>query len=166
MNIEKTIPLLDEILNAYRDYMGANYDGYRNHCYRMLHFCMQLHPPTDDEREKLIIAAAFHDMGLWTENTVDYLPPSMVLAREWLKTRGKEAWADEIAVMIDMHHKFTPYRGEFPLVEIFRRADLADFSLGMVKGGVPGAFVKKVRAAFPNAGFHKTLMKIAFKWTS
>ena len=55
--------------------------------------------------------------------------------------------------MIDEHHKLRRYADDrYPLVEVFRRGDLADFSLGLLKSGLPGGFVKDVKAAFPNAG--------------
>ncbi len=52
-------------------------------------------------------------------------------------------------------------KSRLPLVALFRRADLADFSLGLIRGGVPGAIMRAVKAAFPNAGFHKRLMQLA-----
>mgnify|MGYP001802687066 CR=1 FL=1 len=42
MNVETRIPLLEEILDEYLPAMGKNYTGYKNHCYRMLHFCFYL----------------------------------------------------------------------------------------------------------------------------
>jgi len=41
-----------------------------------LHFCFYLGKPTEEEQKKLIIAAAFHDIGIWSAGTVDYLPPT------------------------------------------------------------------------------------------
>ena len=171
--IEKNIPLLENLLGEYRDVIGKNYEGYKNHCYRMLHFCFHLRRAaepgfelSDEERQKLIIAAAFHDMGLWTENTVDYLPPSIALAREYLARENLSKWTEEIELMIDMHHKITAYKDKrFPLVEIFRQGDLVDFSLGLVKAKIPGSYIKEVKASFPNAGFHKTLLKVGTVWT-
>ncbi|HKY93408.1 MAG TPA: hypothetical protein VJM11_20315, partial [Nevskiaceae bacterium] len=52
----------------------------------------------------------------------------------------------------------------FPLVEVFRKADLVDVSLGVVKFGIPAKVVADVKAAFPNRGFHKRLMGIAREW--
>jgi hypothetical protein len=66
MKIERGIPLLEELLAPWRERIGRDYAGYRNHVYRMLHFCFVLHPPTDEQRHKLIIAkvkAAFTKAG-------------------------------------------------------------------------------------------------------
>jgi hypothetical protein len=165
MPIEATLPLLEEILDAWRDQIGADFAGYKNHVYRVLHYCFAQRECSTEERHKLIIAGAFHDLGIWSDKTVDYLPPSVALARAYLSANGLAAWSDEIALIIDEHHKLRPYRDtRFPLIELFRKADLADFSLGFVKGHVSGATVSAVKAAFPNAGFHKRLMQLAGGW--
>ena len=163
--IEKEIELVETILGPYRGAMGENYMGYRNHVYRMLHFCFALHPVTEEEKKKLIIAACFHDLGLFTHNTVDYLPPSVELAKQYLQTNKLDAWAEEISLMIDMHHKITAYENpKYPLVEVFRVADLADFSLGLLKGELSGEFVNEVKENFSNAGFHMNLLKVGTRW--
>jgi hypothetical protein len=48
--------------------------------------------------------------------------------------------------------------------EIFRRADLADFSLGMILCDAPAQFMRRLKHQFPNAGFHMMLMKAAGGW--
>ncbi|NOR80484.1 MAG: hypothetical protein GQ529_06565 [Methyloprofundus sp.] len=165
MSIEKNIPLLEDILDKWQPVINEDFEGYKNHVYRMLHFCFYLHKATAEERHKLIIAACFHDLGLWSEHTVDYLPPSIILAREYLQQNKLEHWAAEIELIIDMHHKVTVYNNDgYPLVEVFRKADLADFSLGLIKGGVSAGYVAQVKVVFPNAGFHKMLCKEQGKW--
>lgn len=71
-------------------------------------------------------------------------------------------------MLIDLHHKVRAIKGElaekYPLLEVFRRADLADFSLGLLLGGVPRPYFAKVKRQFPNAGFHKMLIKAAGGW--
>ncbi|MGV2388825.1 MAG UNVERIFIED_CONTAM: hypothetical protein LVR29_12755 [Microcystis novacekii LVE1205-3] len=40
--------------------------------------------------------------------------------------------------MVEMHHKVRTYKTDrYPLVELFRRGDLVDFSLGFFKFGIP-----------------------------
>jgi len=165
MNIEENIPLLENILSVWKNEIGADYIGYKNHVYRMIHCCFALHDCNEEEREKIIIAGCFHDLGLWTENTVDYLPPSALLAREYLKNKNLEHWSTEIELMIDMHHKIRAYKkDDYPLVDVFRKGDLADFSLGMIKGGISKETMEKIKMLFPNAGFHKMLLKVQGKW--
>jgi len=165
MPVENPIPLLEEILDPWRERVGADFAGYKNHVYRVLHCCFALHDCSADDRQKLIIAGAFHDLGIWSAGTVDYLPPSIDLAMVYLRENDLAAWTQEIALIIDLHHKLRAYRdANFPLVEVFRKADLADFSLGFIKGGVPAATMRDIKAAFPNAGFHKRLMQLAGGW--
>ena len=165
MAIEEHIALLDEILGKWKDEIGKDYVGYKNHVYRMVNFCFALHDCTPDERQKVIIAGCFHDLGIWTSKTFDYLPPSIVLAQAYLGQNNLEAWRAEIALMIDMHHKLRRYAdARYPLVEVFRQGDLVDFSLGFVKCGLPGEFVKAVKKQFPNAGFHKRLVQLEVGW--
>jgi hypothetical protein len=165
MAIEASIPLLEEILGKWKKELGEDYTAYRNHVYRMLHFCFALRECGEEERRKLVIAGCFHDLGIWSDGTVDYLPPSVLRAGEYLKANGLEAWSKEVGLMIDMHHKLRQYRdARYPLVEVFRKADLVDVSLGLVKFGVPAAYVKEVKAQFPNAGFHQRLKQLASGW--
>lgn len=165
MVIEERIALLDEILGKWQTQIGKDFVGYKNHVYRMVNFCFALHPCTADERQKVVMAGCFHDLGIWTSNTFDYLPPSIALAQEYLRQNELDAWSAEIALMIDMHHKLRRYTDDrYPLVEVFRQGDLVDFSLGIVKCGLPGAFVKAVKRQFPNAGFHKRLVQLEVGW--
>jgi len=167
MKIEESIPLLEEILDKWRTEFGNDYLGYKNHVYRMIHFCFALHDCDDEEREKIIIAGCFHDLGIWSSGTVDYLPPSIALAKEYLKQRSLELWSPEIELLIDMHHKLRKFRNDrYPLVEVFRKGDLVDFSLGAVKWGLPKTYIKSIKDQFPNAGFHKRLGQLAGGWFS
>ena len=133
--------------------------------YRVIHYCSALHPCDGETRDKIIIAGCFHDLGLWTEKTVDYLPPSVLLARAYLQDNNMQHWSTEIELMIEMHHKIRQYQDDrYPLVEVLRKADLADFPWGFIKSGVADDTIKQVKAAFPNAGFHKILLKEQGKW--
>lgn len=165
MVMEKNIPLLEEILGNWKNELGNDYEGYKNHVYRMINFCFALHDYTAEERDKIIIAGCFHDLGIWSDKTFDYLPPSIVLAGEYLRQNKLENWFPEIELMIGMHHKLRNYRETEPLlVETFRQGDLVDFSLGFVRCGLPKSYIKNVKKQFPNAGFHKCLVRTASKW--
>jgi hypothetical protein len=73
------------------------------------------------------------------------------LAQAWLAANGKQAWSEEIAGMINEHHKITAIAGS-PLVEAFRRADWTDVTWGVINHGIPRALRREVFAAFPDAG--------------
>lgn len=152
-------------MGEWKNEISKDYAGYKNHVYRMIHFCLAQDNFSVEEREKIIIAGCFHDIGIWTENTFDYLSPSVELAKDYLLKSGLENWTVEIGLMIETHHKLREYQAEQnSLVEIFRKGDLVDFSLGFIKCGVPGNYVKEVKDHFPNAGFHKGLVKLAGGW--
>jgi hypothetical protein len=163
LDIEENIPLVEEILDQYKDDLGPDHLGYRNHVYRMIHFSLAQGEFSDEEKQKIVLAGCFHDLGIWTAGTFDYLPPSMELAAKHLCDIGLDGWLPQVTRMIDEHHKISSIGGG-PLTEAFRRGDLVDFSLGLFKCGVPASYVKEVKDRFPNAGFHKYLVKLAGRW--
>jgi hypothetical protein len=164
--LETRIVPLDEVLSAHAGALGADFEGYRNHAYRVANFCLALTSTNttagDEERiEKIALAAAFHDLGIWTNATFDYLPPSSRLANAYLAETGRFESAPEITEMILQHHKLTRFRsGRCPLVEPFRRADLIDVSHGLVSFGLPRRFLREVFAQWPDAGFHARLVRL------
>lgn len=165
MQIEPRIALLEDILAPYRAQLGADFEGYHNHVCRVVHFCLALRDCTPAERERVVIAGCFHDIGIWTEGTLDYLPPSHAEAVAWLRTEGREQEAEEVTLMIDLHHRLRAVKdARYPLVEVFRRADLVDVSLGLVTFGLPRAYVRAVQAQFPDAGFHRRLAQLGGQW--
>jgi len=165
MQIEQQIPLLEELLTPWQTVIGEDYTGYRNHVYRMVNYCFALKDCDAEEKQKIIIAAAFHDVGIWIEQTIDYLEPSVVPALAYLQDKQLDSWSEEITLMITEHHKIRAVNDpRFPLVELFRRGDLLDFSWGMVRFGVDKSLIAELKTAFPNAGFHKGLGSKAWRW--
>jgi hypothetical protein len=151
---------LDDVLSAHAEAMGGDFAGYRNHAYRVTNLCLALSPSGD--RRKLALAAAFHDLGIWTAATFDYIPPSVELASAHLAASGRSPWAPEIETTIREHHKLTRYRPNPEwLVGPFRKADLIDVSCGLVTFGLPRALIKDVFAQWPSAGFHKPLVQLS-----
>lgn len=111
-------------------------------------------------REKYAITSAFHDLGIWTNNTFDYLNPSIGLAKEWLIQQNKSDWVLEISTMISMHHKISTYTGQFALpTETFRKADWIDVSYGLIKFGVHYKKIQNLTKQYPTKGFHRFLIK-------
>lgn len=162
---EEKIPLLDEILGDYKSTIGADFVGYRNHVYRMVNFCFAFGDLSADERRKIVIAGCFHDIGIWTKKTFDYLPPSIELAASYLKQNHLESWVSEVEFIIDQHHRLRKISDSSQrLAEVFRKGDLVDFSLGNVKCGLSPNLVREVKGTFPNAGFHKKLVLLAGRW--
>ena len=149
MFIETSIPLLEEILGEWQQEIGNDFQAYKNHIYRVVHFCLMLHRSNEVEREKIIIAGCFHDLGIWTHHTFDYLQPSIELVRNYLKQAEKQSWFDEIVSMINFHHKITCTQNiNYPLVEIFRQADWVDVSRGMLHFGLSKEQIESVKKNF------------------
>src|SRR5262245_38270853 len=83
------IPQLDELLAQHTAAMGSDAVPYRNHAYRVANLCIAFASRDPDTVHKVAIAAALHDMAIWTQGTFDYIPPSIELARTHLKRIGK-----------------------------------------------------------------------------
>jgi hypothetical protein len=163
LNVVATHALAEEILDVWRAAIGNDLPGYRGHVYRTLNICQALAPSVSQDR--IAVAAAFHDLGLWPDGALDYLPASVARATDWLDRGGRASWSPEVALAIDFHHKLTPYRGAHaPLVEAFRRADLVDVSRGLYGARVPREFLRDVFAAFPDAGFRPRVARLVLGW--
>lgn len=155
--------LLDELLAASASVLGTDFRGYRNHCYRVLNFTLALAPALDGVREKVEIATFFHDVGIWTDGTFDYVEPSAARARRYLEERQQREWSRDVMAMIARHHQITSAKARGALVNAFRRADWADVSLGILRAGLPASFVREVRRTFPDEGFHVRLVELTLE---
>jgi hypothetical protein len=152
---------VDEVLDHHASALGPDMTAYRNHVYRVVNLAVAITPQRQLEVEKLAIAAVFHDLGIWTNKTFDYIRPSVALARDYLAERGMTDWAPEIEAMIADHHKVTSSHANPPLlVELFRRADWIDVTFGLRRFGLPRAAIADVVAAWPDAGFHRRLVQL------
>jgi hypothetical protein len=158
------IGTLDAVLEAHSAELGDDLAAYRNHAYRVANLCVALNGGGTEHLQKIAVAAAFHDLGIWSEETFDYLGPSVALARAHVDRSGKGEWSDEIAAMIQEHHKLSRYRDRpLWLVEQFRRADWVDVSRGVLRFGLPRKLLREIFAAWPDAGFHARLAQLSFK---
>ena len=155
-----THPTLDTILLHYQAQISSDFDGYRNHCYRVLNIYQALGQQhgVRINLEQAAVALAFHDVGIWTEHTIDYLPPSACEAQAYLAEHPALDMTQTL-LMINEHHKIRPFKQDL-MVELFRQADLVDFSLGLVRHGVDKSLIKQLKKTFPNAGFHKRLLRL------
>src|SRR5262245_48172341 len=105
-----SLPTVEEILDDHASQLGRDLIGYRNHVYRVANLCLAIARHRRVELEKIAVAAVFHDLGIWTNKTFDYIGPSVAIAREHLTARGMADWIPEIEAMIVDHHKLTPSR--------------------------------------------------------
>src|SRR5262245_18957478 len=157
MDLVRQISILDKVLVDHAAELGGDFTAYRNHAYRVVNICLALSPDGRAQLEKIAIAAALHDLGIWPDHTFDYIPPSIALARAHLMASGQTEWTTQITEMILQHHKISHYRGD-ALVEELRCADLVDVSSGLYRFGLPREHVKEVLSTWPDSGFHKRLL--------
>src|SRR5574338_1108662 len=116
---------VDDVLNDHATALRADFTGYRNHVYRVVNLCVAI--AGQPELEKVAVAAVFHDLGIWTDRTFDYIAPSIALAHDYLVARKREDWRAEIETMISDHHKISRSTADpNSLVEAFRQADWID----------------------------------------
>jgi hypothetical protein len=157
-------PLVDSILSSQSDALGPDLPAYWNYVTRVLHFLFAIAPDLRCSKKPLLIALAFHDLGIWTAHTFGYLAPSSRLAHEYLSAHGLGHLSSEVDLIIQQHHKLRSCSGPFSVsVEAFRRADLVDLSLGVIRSGIEHAFIWSVLAAFPNERFHFRFIAFAGK---
>lgn len=150
---------LKSVLEVFKSSLKNDFESYFNHVNRVFEYCKLL-DASEANYPKYAIAAIFHDLGIWTENTFDYLDPSIKLAEKYLIAIGKVEWREEVTMMIDMHHKVSEYKGKHTsTVEVFRQADVADVSLGAVRFNISIKQFRKVNNTYPNKGFHMFLVK-------
>ena len=122
VDLLSTHPLVEEILDSHRDHAAGDERGwasYRGHVYRVFNLARAVVPDSDDRDDKLAIAAAFHDIDVFS--SLNYLGPSIRTMDAWLQRTGRDTWAEELAVIVAKHHHLTPYKGRHAtLAEIGR----------------------------------------------
>jgi hypothetical protein len=158
ISIIKRDQVVENHLSPYKELLGEDYHGYRNHVYRVLTFSLHFLHGYETYRDIIAAALVYHDIGLWTADNHRYFfynEPSMKLATERLKT----SQLDLVLVknIIHWHHKITPFEGDHAdIVNAVRKADWADTTFGLVHHGLPRRHIAKVRDAVREAGFQRT----------
>jgi len=158
------VATLDQLLDAHATVLGRDFTAYRNHTYRVANLCVAQRSTNPRQLEKIAIAAAFHDMGIWTDGTFDYLTPSVRLATNHLVQSERAGWIPEISAMILEHHRISPYRGDANwLVESFRRSDWVDVTRGLITFSLSRSILREVFSTWPSAGFHRKLVQLELR---
>lgn len=156
---EAAIEKINDLLLPYQPVLRQDFKRYGNHVCRVWKHCSLLDGKYEN-REKYMLAAVFHDIGIWTDHTFDYIAPSVREARDFLLKTDRREWIEEIVAMINWHHKISAFHGPFAeTVEIFRQADWMDVSLGLLSYGISQDQLQLVRKQFPLLGFHRFLLK-------
>lgn len=158
------LPVLDAILQRHAGVLGRDHHPYRHHAYRVanLHWCLL--PGTAQDLYVLSVAAACHDLGIWTEGTFDYLAPSQAVARDYLIAEQQADLVPVVLAMIENHHRIGAVPDNVdPRVEAFRRADWIDVSLGLRRFDIRREDFRKIVRRFPRLGFHLRLVQFSLR---
>jgi len=154
--------IIDQILHSFKKELGNNYEAYKNHVYRVYNYSLP-YIQSENDIKIISIAAAFHDLGIWTNNTFDYLKPSIDLAIQYaINNNLDNSTLIEIETIISEHHKLSRVKTS-KLAEIFRQSDMVDLTLGIIRKSRNKNDIKVIRSTFPNRGFHAYLFKLFFK---
>ena len=147
-------PIVEAVLDRYRDELGRQVLPYRNHVYRCITYHqLLLGAPVPDFAA---LAWAAHDLGIWTAGTFDYLGPSADLVSLHADEFGINN-VRQARMLITEHHRLRPTDDR--MTETFRRADLIDVSHGFIAGQIGRSQVRAVVAQLPYSGFHAFLAK-------
>lgn len=155
-------PFVDELLGRYETLIGGDLPGYRNHVYRAITYAMHFLGNADEHERLVETVFVYHDIGLWTDRELAYLEPSEAVAIADNEKYGLGLDPDLLSAAIHWHHKIFPYTGPHrAIIEACRKADWIDASKGMLRKGMSRTAIREVEAAFPNLGFHDTLLRLA-----
>lgn len=161
--MEYSNKIIEDLMQNFKPVIGGDHAKYKNHVSRVFLNCLLFDTEKNNE-EKYAIAAVFHDIGIWTNNTFDYLNPSIEQAKIYLTETVKQNWIDEIALMIYWHHKMSKYKGkQAKIAENFRKADWIDVSLGLLTFGIDKRKIKENKRKLRTLGFHVFLFKTTLR---
>ena len=154
------VKLITQILHKFKDNLGPDYESYHNHAQRVYHFATTL--LLMRESKKVAISAAFHDLDIWVNDNMDYLNGSENLARQYLLHTDYGLLPDEIAFIINQHHKLTKIKGNIE-AEAFRKADLMDLTAGKIRFNLPLSLIRDLEDQYPRKGFTKMIFGKTFR---
>lgn len=107
-NLQRVAAGIDALLAPHERLLADQHTTYRNHACRVAAFHCMLDGSRDEVPQHVLVAAAFHDLGIWTAGTFDYLEPSVLLATGHLRSTSSGADREIVTAMIRNHHKLTP----------------------------------------------------------
>jgi hypothetical protein len=158
-------PVAEALLEGWRARLGPAHHAYANHAHRVFHLARRLGALDASLDEPLAITAAFHDVGIWLDDTFEYLAPSAARAAAHVQTVGHPEWAAMVTAAIEAHHKVTPWNGpNAAFVNAFRRADWLDVAMFALPTVLPRPFLRDLVRVFPRAGFHGRIVRIGLAW--
>jgi hypothetical protein len=144
---------------------GGEDEPMEGHCVRMFVIAERLAADAglEVDRELLLCAAFLHDVGIFESvATRDhaYVTDGRRVA---LEVVAPFRWPDErrrlLGDAIEQHHAQTSRDHLGHEVELLRKADLVDVSLGLVAFGLPRGWLRGLARAVPRTGFYALLAR-------
>lgn len=162
LTIKATRPRVEQLLEVYRDSIGDDFGGYRNHVYRAITYAMHFLDYAEEHEPIVETIFVYHDIGLWTDRVLAYLEPSEELAVRDNRANGWGLDPEVLRAGIHWHHKIFSYKGPHAeIVDSCRKADWIDASKGWIRKGISRRAIQEAEAVFPNLGFHASLARLA-----
>lgn len=163
----ENLPLVEKLFAAWRPWLGDDRDRYHNHVYRLVNLACAFWPGIGEEDFLLLeVAAAFHDLGIWRAESVDYLEPSADQACSFLARhielgdRSLEEKQRIVREIIFQHHRLRALtEPESRLAEVFRKAHWVELTGGYLRFGLPRSRYEEIRRLFPFLGFHRRVLE-------
>jgi len=166
-------PHLDDELFLLAASIGEDLGAYRNHCLRVLTFTNYFLPESTkqdlpDAMDLAATAIAYHRVGLWTHESVNYLESSKDKLEGEL---GDSFTAEELSIMREIilqQHKikdFTSMRSEAAnsLINAVRKASWADATMGLIRFTLPVSLLETAYNKLEGNGFHAVILGIMTK---
>lgn len=160
--------LLDFLLEPWKDLLGKDFTSFKNHSLRMINFCNYILEPDEIQLQHIIIASAYHQIGLWKGKKKSYT----LLSAETLLFDAGRIGLDPIPEhIIEAIIKHTNIKNDFEFDECFQeafwRSFRIEFSMGYSEQGLPSDFIKQVRECIPTLQYNKiNAEKLFFSFAS
>jgi len=169
-------PHLDDELFPLASLIGKDLGSYRNHCLRVLTFTKYFLPKsTEDElpdaMDLAATATAYLRIGLWTDNSLNYIESS----KEQLESAlGTSYTSEEMNIMREIvlqQHEITDFTGlsseaANSLVNAVRKASWVDATMGIFRFDLPSSLLKTAYDELEPARFHSIVLGILRKQSS
>ncbi len=155
MNLIRHNETFEQIFQEHNEVIGKDLERYRGHCYRLLNY-INYWKLTEEELKLCEVAIPFHDIGIWTSKTMNYLDPSFEAAKKYVRKNNLNIDEAILENMIVSHHKISTIKNN-SMAEKLRKADLIDLTFGAIRFGIPQKKMRSISEAFPNHGFQKNI---------
>lgn len=156
-------PLLDIILNNWRAELGKNYQTYKNHSLRMINYCFYKLDPDEETKQKIVFAAAFHQITLFFQQNPSSIKNYTISSAELFEDNFhvfEFYHSDAVLNSILKHNSFNPkFYNKECFESVFWDSYMTDLTFGTLHSKLPSDFVQQVKKCIPMEGYHSFLIK-------